>query len=553
MKNRYIELMDRTLTAYSYEHIVRYFDDVKKNGLTEHGFPRLTANIGILIANGRRDNLLPIFTEMMDFCCEQIPRVKAANDFSVKEIVFCIMALEKRGLMPEKTEYWRSCLKTVEPIKCYNVYANKPTDVRHNWACFTAVSEFMRQYIGLCDSAEFIDIQIPTQLVNFEENGMYRDPNNPMVYDLVPRGLFAVMMSFGYNGKYAPEIDALLKKSGLLTLYMQSVTGEIPYGGRSSGFPHNEAHFAVVMEYEAKRYAKEGDFKLAGAIKAAISLALDSIELWLSAEPIRHIKNRFPTETKYGCEDYAYFDKYMITTASFLYAAYLVCDDGIETGVLDEAPRAFNLSEHFHKTFLKAGGYFAEIDTKADPHYDCSGLGRVHKKGAPSTVCLSTPCAAHPLYKLDIEAPGDVSLAAGYVKDGITVFATGENAVYEVLSIGSDNESASALIKTAFADGTEQTATYRVSAEGVEISVTGAMENALMLPAFVFDGEKYTDISLDGSALTVSYGGYVCKYETNGAITDLKLLGGNRNGHCKAYAVKKKGELKVRIVITEVR
>ena len=36
MKNRYIELMDRTLTAYSYEHILRYFDEVKKNGLTEH-------------------------------------------------------------------------------------------------------------------------------------------------------------------------------------------------------------------------------------------------------------------------------------------------------------------------------------------------------------------------------------------------------------------------------------------------------------------------------------------------------------------------------------
>ena len=213
MKNRYIELMDRTLTAYSYGHIVRYFDDVKKNGLTEHGFPRLTANIGILIANGRRDSLLPIFTEMMDFCCEQIPRVKAANDFSVKEIVFCIMALEKRGLMPEKTEYWRSCLKTVEPKKCYNVYANKPTDVRHNWACFTAVSEFMRQYIGLCDSAEFIDIQIPTQLVNFEENGMYRDPDEPMVYDTVTRVQLCNVLYFGYNGIHKAALEENLRKA----------------------------------------------------------------------------------------------------------------------------------------------------------------------------------------------------------------------------------------------------------------------------------------------------------------------------------------------------
>ena len=90
MKEKYIELMEKALSAYSDEHILRYFNDVKEKGLTEHGFPRLTANIGILIAHGRRRDLLPLFLEMMDFCCEQIPRCKAANDFSVREIVCCI-------------------------------------------------------------------------------------------------------------------------------------------------------------------------------------------------------------------------------------------------------------------------------------------------------------------------------------------------------------------------------------------------------------------------------------------------------------------------------
>ena len=54
MKEKYIELMEKALSAYTDEHIQRYFNDVKTNGLTEHGFPRLTANIGILIAHGRR-------------------------------------------------------------------------------------------------------------------------------------------------------------------------------------------------------------------------------------------------------------------------------------------------------------------------------------------------------------------------------------------------------------------------------------------------------------------------------------------------------------------
>ena len=45
MKEKYLVLMEKTLSAYSSEHILRYFQQVKTNGLTEHGFPRLTANI----------------------------------------------------------------------------------------------------------------------------------------------------------------------------------------------------------------------------------------------------------------------------------------------------------------------------------------------------------------------------------------------------------------------------------------------------------------------------------------------------------------------------
>ena len=551
MKSRYIKLMDKTLSAYTFEHIIRYFDDVKRDGLTEHGFPRLTANIGILIANGLRLELTSTFISMMDFCCEQIPKVKAANDFSVKEIIFCIMALEKSGFDAEKIAYWKSCLKTIDNQKCYTVFAKKPTDVRHNWACFTAVSEYMRQYIGLCDSSEFIDIQIPTQLALFEENGMYRDPNNPMVYDLVPRGLLAILMNFGYNGKYAAEIDALLKKSGLLALKMQSVTGEIPFGGRSNGFLHNEAHFAVVMEYEATRYAKEGNFEIAGAIKAAISLALDSVESWLDKRPIRHIKNYFPTETKFGCEDYAYFDEYMITTASFLYAACLICDDSIPIGKKDESPYAFSLSSHFHKTFLSAGGYFLEFDTEADPHYDSSGLGRVHKTGAPSALCISTPCASHPNIVIDVEQPSDISLAAGYVENGNAVFATGADTIYKVQKLSSDEKCASAEIVTEFKGGIKLTSTYAVCANGVEITVTGAIENAFMLPVFVFDGQNEPSVTLDKHQLCVSYGGYTCRYTTNGEIADMDMLGANRNGHYKAFSASSKDKLTVKIEITK--
>ena len=418
MKERYIDLMDKTLDAYSHGHILDYFERVKKEGLTEHGFPRLTANIGILIAFGRRRELTSLFSEMMDFVIESFPRGKAANDFSVKEVIFCLMAFEERGGVPsEKICEWKEGLRKIDKYVAYDIYAKTPTDKVYNWACFTAVSEYMRQYIGLCDSREFIDVQIPTQLQWLDENGMYKDApiDPPIVYDLVPRGLFAVMLNFGYDGKYKDEIDETLRKAGLLTLDMQSVTGEIAFGGRSNQFLHNEAHLAIIFEYEAKRYKKLGDTLLAGRFKAASERALSSIEGYLNKPVIRHIKNNFDLSTKYGCENYAYFDKYMITAASFLYAAYLISDDEIEP-VFDDyiyEPRAFKLSGDFHKVFLRAGGYFLEFDTEADPHYDASGLGRIHKTGLSSFASISTPCTPTPSYTIDRDDAIALSFAAG--------------------------------------------------------------------------------------------------------------------------------------------
>ena len=96
MKEKYLNLMEKALSAYTNEQILNYFNDVQKNGLTEHGFSRLTSNIGILIAHGKRRDLTPLFLQMMDFCCCNIPKVKAANDFSVREVVNCIDALSKK-------------------------------------------------------------------------------------------------------------------------------------------------------------------------------------------------------------------------------------------------------------------------------------------------------------------------------------------------------------------------------------------------------------------------------------------------------------------------
>ena len=241
MKSRYLELMAKALSAYSDEHIHEYFERVKAEGLTEHGFPRLAVNIGVLVSHGYREDLIPLFTEMMDFCCEQIPKVKAANDFSVREIVFCIFELEKQGMFAGDIERWKRNLSTIVITECYDKFALSTDDVIGNWALFTAVSEFARAKLLGCDNEDFVELQIENQLHRLDENGMYMDNLNhvnrqPIMYDLVPRYLFTLLLCFGYRGKHFERIDKVLRGTALMTLKMQSLTGEMAFGGRSNQF-----------------------------------------------------------------------------------------------------------------------------------------------------------------------------------------------------------------------------------------------------------------------------------------------------------------------------
>ncbi len=559
MKQKYIDLMEKCLSAYSKEHILRYFNEVKENGLTEHGFPRLTSNMGILISRGRCLDLLPLFLEMMDFCCKEIPGKKAANDFSVREIICCIAEVEESGVVDSgKIDSWKNSLRNINIEQTYNKFAKSPKDNVRNWALFTAVSEYYRQSAGLCDSADFIELQLCQQLQWLDENGMYRDNewaqnHQPMVYDLVSRGLFTLLLDHGYRGKYYTEIDAALKKSALLTLDMQSPNGEIPYGGRSNQFLHNEPWLCAICEYEAKRYKAEGKNLLAKKFKAAAKRALSVTEYWLSKNPIRHIKNRYPTETKYGCEEYAYFDKYMITAASMLYAAYSVCDESIEAEeIADREPCIVKTSAAFHKLFLKSMGYGIEFDFEADPHYDSKGLGRVHLDGAPSTICLSTPCPKNPEIVLKDSERIALSLCSGIKNGAEWIFGADESLKYELVETSQRGDVVSAVINCNFENGSSTREEFSVSAEGVSVLARGEGEVGFAIPAFFFDGEKNTEISANKNLLSVKYEGYECRYTTDGEIINLNKIAENRNGQYKAFVAVANKEVRVKIEIFDL-
>lgn len=553
-KSRYIDLMEKVLSAYSNEHIDDYYSNVKNNGLKEHGFPRLTANIGILLAHNKRTDLKSSFVRMMDLCCQQIPLVKlAGNEFSIREIVFVLLELEKNRTFPqEQIERWKSSLQNVTVENCYRVYATAPDSKVTNWAVFAMNSEWMRYYIKAASSVgSFVDIQAASQLQFVDINGMYRDPNEPMVYDLVTRGLFVMLFHFGYRGKYFEIWDDALKRAGVHTLKMLSVTGEIPYGGRSSQFLHNEALTAIVAEYEAERYFKLGDIQKASKFKAAVKRSLDVMESWLEQQPITHIKNSFPRSSGYGCEKYAYFDKYMITAASYLFSAYLLSDDNIPVATPDDfTGESFQTSDHFHKLFLRAGEYFAEYDYRADYKYDASGWGRLHRKGAPSAIALSTPGTDTPNYSVNADDAEPFAIVPEIMYEGKWLSGADRDAVHKIIQHEADKTSASAVIDCVWQEKLQVRSSCMLDKHGLHITVKGDGTVGVMIPAFSFDGREKTQIFNNGKKLTVKYKNWQCIYElSEGKITDTDKKGYNRNGYYNLFRAENNGTLSIKVSI----
>lgn len=552
MKAKYIEIIEKALSAYSNERIEAYIKEVSENGLKEHGFPRLAANIGILLAHSRRTELINTFIKMMDICCNEMPTKKAANDFTVKEICFCIAELKKNpvdGISSRMIDNWIEKLSHFVPELHYNVVANYKGEKQGNWAAFAAASEYMRMLTCNTKTEEFIERQISSQMMSFDENGMYKDPNNPVVYDYTTRNQLVLPLFFGYDGEFAEEIDRNMRKAGDLSLKMQSVTGEMPYGGRSIQFLHNETTIAVTYEYEATRYAKEGNLEKAGEFKAAAELACESVLKWLNFKRIVHVKNYYPSDSLIGCEKYGYFNKYMITLSSMAYMAYLFADDSI---IPTKAPAEKGVyiavtSDDFHKIFVTNGGYHLEFDTDADFHYDANGLGRIHKKGVHSQVCLTVPFTDEPDYGIAGENIRPMSICV-YLKDnGEIYYGSQKGCKYSITERIENTEKTMLSLESVLTNGSVVKSVYSVSENGVDIAVSADGEVGLCLPAFEFDGENETSIDIDKESITIKYLDSSCKYSFDGKLNENYEHYYNRSGKYRVYKVFNNDSLNVHV------
>ena len=240
-------------------------------------------------------------------------------------------------------------------------------------------------------------------------DGMYEDHTgtgglNPMPYDVFPRKYLAVMMARGYNETHAEYITEMSRRGASMSLIMQSPLGEIPTGGRSSQHQWNEAVSMTLYEIWATRYnqgigmAGGPQPDIACMFKRAAKLSLQSLRRWvLPAGEMEIVKNKFDPALRWGYQSYSYQSQYNLLPASMVATAFLFADESIPecAAPADIGGYAFYLPR-FNKVFANAAGTYVEHETGADPHYDSTGITRVHSKrmsSGPDGVGLLGPTA----------------------------------------------------------------------------------------------------------------------------------------------------------------
>ncbi|ANE45388.1 hypothetical protein SY83_02555 [Paenibacillus swuensis] len=553
---KYLDLMEKAFDAYTLEQIRGRKSADGLRELDLHAYSRLTTVLSCLLHGGRRLHLLSLWKQMMTECCHEIvqPRPDDMADFAIKEMMFSLFIMKDASLLGDvELHQWDRLLIQLDPYVNYRNVAKDEASKKklHNINIYNMIGEFLREQWGLTDTKDYFAEHWPAQIQHFDtETGMYRDPGCPMLYDITTRCHVQMLLEFGYKGPYANQLDHLLRLGGNVTLYAQSAAYEFPYGGRSSQFLFNEALIAANAEYEAKRFFSYGDHVRARKFKRAASLAVESVVRWLDMEPPRHLKNRFPIESKHGTEPYGYYDKYMITFGAFIGMAYWFAQEDIEEYACpaETGGYVWRAPDDFHMIIANAGGYSVQIDSLANLAYDATGLGRLHRAGFPTELALSTPLSAGEYYEINSDlgrvhatmGPG-WSLPEGEVfyfsrctdlKASLHIEKESKERVrFTVTYHGNTLRGCRAVVEY-----------YELSAGGliysyslVDAEVSGYF---IQVPLLESNGEQHTVIQQHEGSIEVTLDSYRYRVEADCAIVLSANLYGNRNGAYRLAALQ---------------
>lgn len=462
-----------------------------------------------LVAGGKQPALLQSASRALDVSLQELDEGKPADghgDFFTFPVMLAYEALRDR-VAPEDRKRWEEKLRAIDPLRAYrDVLTEKHPEV-HNWNVVALSGEFLRHQDGFTDDA-FVEKYLKTQLTNFTPEGLYRDPNVPMAYDLFPRHFLAVMLARGYRGPSRAELSQLIERSAWTSLLLQSPTGEWPTGGRSAQHQWNEAMECVLFEVWAARKERQGDHLAAQAFKRAAHLALASVKRWVRPSgELWIVKNRFDPAVRHGFEGYSFHSQYNLLAASMMATAWQFADDAIPEGPSPADVGGFVVPlEDFHKVIANAGGLYLELDSNADPKYNSTGLLRVQKAGVDPLVGPT-----------DGSAIDDAPLAVG--------IAWPEGDGFEPLAVMGQGKitGSQVRIKSASPEDVRFSVLYQVGRPSVQsvlesyeltpgrVRVTAQLKGEtsqlqIRFPVLLFDGEHSLHMAVAGDSASVELG-----------------------------------------------
>ncbi len=385
---------------------------------------RFVGALGGCIWGGRCMDLIEECALSMDYCCAMMAGLIEpyasfhGPEFYTKEMMYAYFALEGK-VDPERHAGWGELLGSFDPWARYPSWRNWADS---NFPIYGVCGEQLKVFAGLADTGDALDAMLDNQFKLINPWGMYRDPFDPMTYDLTDRQQLGMMQHFGYQGRHADWISEATRRGALTQLLYMSVTGAMPYGGRSNQYHIMEAMAACICEMEARRY-KDTRPEYAGAFKRAARLAVQSITPWLADHDHAYIiKNRFDAALAHGDAGYdgSPYTAYSLLIASILGTAYQMADDSIPEGPapVDRGGYVFQIWPSFHKTFATCGPYHIEIDNAGQPTHDATGLGRLHRRGVRPETALSMSIPATPAVHMSVDASPVYGAIGPYVAWG---------------------------------------------------------------------------------------------------------------------------------------
>lgn len=492
--------------------------DPYKNVEWQYSTPCFALAAAELVVHADRKDLLEPAAKAMDWSCLTLSEKRAATaheDFFPPQLAHALPLL--KPLVPaERYDKWVKLLGGFNP---WYVYRSSPG--RGNWNVVALSGEFLLHKLGVRKDTSFIEESLGGQGNVFSSHwGLYLE--GPMAYDHFPRLWAADALSNGYNLRHAADLQNVLSRGAVTSLFMQSPSGELPQGGRSAHHQWNEAEQCVTYEIFAEQAKKRGDDVMAGAFKRASHLALRSIMRWRRPSgELQIVKNWVDPEKRHGYEGYSAHSQYNLLPMAMLSIAW---EHAGATEDLAEKPApcdvggfVLQIDGFLHKTFANAGGMYLELDTASDLHYDANGLMRIHRSGmnpqiGPSDTLLEHSWPQMPAGETTTSAIGPEWTGSDGAVRRLGQFGKPVGLQVNVSEIEQSPERVHLLVKYDGELSGPKTISeaYTVTPEQVQIvsEVEGAKgTTAFTWPVLAFDGKTSTSIDVKDHTVTVSLDG----------------------------------------------